>query len=141
MYEKSYLPPSAGTGCSYAFWMSARARPPHPWRQYVQRLDALHVHFARPRSTADTPAGQGIVDGDGATVNPSDDPGCKEKQEWSNLLMTPLQLLVFQKQHKIFSHFDTGFGYFCENSTNILCLFVSFLPLSPSENSKTTFLQ
>jgi len=55
--------------------------------------------------------------------------------------LTLLQLLDFQKQHKIFSYFDTIFGRFCEKFTNIMYYFANFLLLSPNRNGKTTFLQ
>jgi len=56
-------------------------------------------------------------------------------------LLTPLQLLDFQKLRIIISHFDSVFRCFHEQNAVIRGFFANFLPLSPNENGALTFLQ
>ena len=55
--------------------------------------------------------------------------------------MTLLQLLDFQKQQTILSHFDGFFGVFMSQKQFFQSLFANFLPLLSTENGVLTFLQ
>ena len=55
--------------------------------------------------------------------------------------MTLLQLLDFQKQQTILSHFDGFFGVFMSQKQFFQSLFANFLPLLSTKNGVLTFLQ
>jgi len=56
-------------------------------------------------------------------------------------MMTLLQILDFQTQQTILSHFDGFFGVFMSQERFFQSLFAKFLPLLPNENGVLTFLQ
>jgi hypothetical protein len=56
-------------------------------------------------------------------------------------MKTLLQLLDFQKQQTILSHFDGFFGVFMSQEQFFQILFANFLPLLRNKNGVLTFLQ